>query len=115
MKNPHRLGTQQESRKKKGVFPTIFWVKKPRHSENVSHEKCYLYRSTCPRYEMKSASKVARRFESVGVLIVRTARHCQTTAVLYSKIHARKKKEYLVGARLNTGRYWTVICEAMIV
>ena len=25
-----------------------FWVKEPRHSENISDEKCYLYRGTRP-------------------------------------------------------------------
>ena len=26
-----------------------FWIKKPRHSENVSDQKCYLCRRTCPQ------------------------------------------------------------------
>ena len=30
---------------KRNVFSGRFWVKKLRHSENISDEKCYLYRN----------------------------------------------------------------------
>ena len=35
-----------ESQTKKTTYLRHFWVQEPRHSENISDEKCYLYRST---------------------------------------------------------------------
>ena len=45
----HRLGTRRESSKKNAslfLFSRRFWLKELRHSDNISGEKCYLYRGT---------------------------------------------------------------------
>ena len=40
------VNTRRKSREKKKNVLRRFWVKNPRRSENISDEKCYLYRST---------------------------------------------------------------------
>ena len=48
MKTPMAYVHNENHAEKKIAYFRRFWVKESRHSENISDEKCYLYRSMRP-------------------------------------------------------------------
>lgn len=48
MNNPTAEVRDETDAKKNGDHFGRFWVKKARHPETFSGQKCYLYRSMCP-------------------------------------------------------------------
>ena len=65
MKTSHSLRVERESRKTNSPNFRRFWAKEPRHSETISTEKCYLYRST--RHEWHYINPTALSSFSVEV------------------------------------------------